>query len=232
MSATDLRRRDLRPTWTRPAACESRWVAIGCRAIDIVLSALMLIALAPVFLALAIAIRRDSPGKALFRQERLGRDLQPFTIYKFRTMRTDADHARHKEYVLGLINGGGPEQTDNGAIYKMVGDDRITRVGAFLRRSSLDELPQILNVLKGEMSLVGPRPPIPYEVDFYPPHWFARFAVKPGLTGLWQVSGRSTLTHEQMIELDIEYTRTISPWLNCKILVRTIPVVVKARDAA
>ncbi len=232
MSAMDLQTRKLSATLAAPPASASRSVAIGCRALDILLSTLMLIALAPVFAVIAIAIRLDSPGRALFRQERLGRGLEPFTIYKFRTMRTDADHERHKQYVLGLINGGGPEVTGNGAIYKMTGDDRITRIGAFLRRSSLDELPQILNVLRGHMSLVGPRPPIPYEVEFYPPHWFGRFAVKPGLTGLWQVSGRSMLTHEQMIQLDIEYTRTISLWLNVKILLRTIPVVVRMRDAA
>ena len=114
----------------------------------------------------------------------------------------------------------------------MANDDRVTRVGRFLRKSSLDELPQLWNVLRGDMSLVGPRPPIPYEVEHYPPHWFERFAVKPGMTGLWQVSGRSELTLEEMIALDVEYARSRSLWLNVKILLRTVPVVFVGRGAA
>jgi lipopolysaccharide/colanic/teichoic acid biosynthesis glycosyltransferase len=114
----------------------------------------------------------------------------------------------------------------------MVDDERVTRVGAVLRRTSLDELPQLWNVLRGEMSLVGPRPPIPYEVEHYPSHWFARFAVKPGVTGLWQVSGRSELTLEEMVRLDVEYARRRSLWLNIRILARTVPAVLSGRGAS
>jgi lipopolysaccharide/colanic/teichoic acid biosynthesis glycosyltransferase len=209
----------------------SRSTAVACRTLDIVLSLVMLLALVPVFAAIALAIRIDSPGRVLFRQRRLGRDLAPFAINKFRTMRQDAGHDRHREYVVGLISGETSEPRD-GSMFKLTADDRVTRVGRFLRRSSLDELPQLWNVLRGEMSLVGPRPPIPYEVDHYPSHWFGRFAVKPGLTGLWQVSGRCEVTLEEMIRLDIEYARRRSLWVNVKILARTLPVVLHGRGAA
>jgi lipopolysaccharide/colanic/teichoic acid biosynthesis glycosyltransferase len=186
----------------------------------------------PVFLVLAIAIRLGSPGRVLYRQRRVGRDLEPFTVNKFRTMHSGAGHEKHREFVIGLIAGEQQAQSDEPNFFKIANDDRVTRVGHFLRKSSLDELPQLWNVLRGDMSLVGPRPPIPYEVEHYPPHWFDRFAVKPGMTGLWQVSGRSELTLEQMIALDVEYARTRSLWLNLKILARTVPVVFGGRGAA
>jgi lipopolysaccharide/colanic/teichoic acid biosynthesis glycosyltransferase len=232
MSATELETTQLSRALSAATAERSAWALVSCRALDVVVSAILLVALVPLFAAIAVAIRLDSPGSVLFRQRRLGRDRVAFKIYKFRTMRADAGHDRHREYVVGLISGEGPAIVNGSTMYKMTGDDRITRVGRFLRRSSLDELPQIWNVLRGEMSLVGPRPPIPYEVDHYPPHWFARFAVKPGLTGLWQVNGRSELSLEQMIQLDIEYASSLSLWLNVKILARTIPVVVQGRGAA
>lgn len=210
---------------------QASWDAVMCRALDVVVSALLLVVLAPLFALICLAIRVDSPGGALFRQRRLGRDLVPFDIKKFRTMSHGARHDRHRDYVLGLIAGDVKEPAA-GSIYKLTTDDRITRVGRFLRRSSLDELPQLWNVLRGEMSLVGPRPPIPYEVDHYPPHWFGRFAVKPGLTGLWQVSGRCELTLEEMIRLDLEYARRRSVWLNVRILLKTPPVVIHGRGAA
>jgi lipopolysaccharide/colanic/teichoic acid biosynthesis glycosyltransferase len=202
---------------------------IACRALDVVLAAALLFVLAPLFLLIALLIRLDSPGPVFFRQRRLGLAETPFEINKFRTMRRDAGHDVHRAYVIGLIAGA---EERNGGMFKLTGDARVTRVGRFLRRSSLDELPQLWNVITGEMSLVGPRPPIPYEVEHYPPHWFARFAVKPGLTGLWQVSGRCRLTLEQMIALDIEYTRRRSFWLNLWILVRTLPAAVRGGGAA
>jgi lipopolysaccharide/colanic/teichoic acid biosynthesis glycosyltransferase len=211
---------------------ESRQSSAACRVLDVVVSLVLLLLLVPVFLVLAIAIRLGSPGRVLYRQRRVGRDLEPFTVNKFRTMHSGAGHEKHREFVIGLIAGEQQAQSDEPNFFKIANDDRVTRVGRFLRKSSLDELPQLWNVLRGDMSLVGPRPPIPYEVEHYPPHWFDRFAVKPGMTGLWQVSGRSELTLEQMIALDVEYARTRSLWLNLKILARTVPVVFGGRGAA
>ena len=216
-----------------PLARETRLTQISCRALDVVGALLLLIVLAPVMLLIALVIRLDSPGWAVFRQRRLGRDQEPFTVNKFRTMHAGAGHETHRAFVLKLIRGDDAgEETGGSAVLKLARDARITRVGRFLRKSSLDELPQLWNVLRGDMSLVGPRPPIPYEVEHYPAHWFARFAVKPGLTGLWQVSGRSQLTHEEMIHLDVEYVRNRSLWLNIKILLRTVPAVLLGRGAA
>jgi lipopolysaccharide/colanic/teichoic acid biosynthesis glycosyltransferase len=212
----------------------SRFTAVACRTLDIVVAALMLVLLLPLCLLIALAIRLDSPGRVIFRQQRVGRGRTPFTVNKFRTMSANADHDTHRTFVLHLITAEGPVQHTSAErpFFKMAVDERVTRVGRFLRKSSLDELPQLWNVLRGEMSLVGPRPPIPYEVEHYPAHWFARFAVKPGMTGLWQVTGRSSLTLENMIALDVEYTRRRSVWLNIWILLCTIPAVLLARGAA
>jgi len=204
-----------RERWTRDAAC---------RALDVLATAVLLLLLLPLLLLIALAIKWDSPGPVLFRQRRVGRGRRPFLVAKFRTMQHGADHDVHRDYMLALIESGTPAP-------KLAGDARVTRVGAFLRRSSLDELPQLWNVLRGEMSLVGPRPPIPYEVDHYPSHWFERFTVKPGVTGLWQVSGRSEVSLEQMIELDVQYARRRSVLLNVWILIRTIPAVLSMRGA-
>ncbi len=198
---------------------------------------LLLIVLSPLLLILAVSVRLDSPGPVLYRQRRLGRNLEPFTVNKFRTMHDGAAHDRHREFVLGLIKGedpqpGSPQGESSGPRYKMSTDRRVTRVGHVLRRSSLDELPQLWNVLRGDMSLVGPRPPIPYEVEHYPSHWFARFAVKPGITGLWQVNGRSEVPLEEMVRLDIEYTQRRSFWLNLWVLARTVPAVLSGRGAS
>lgn len=191
----------------------------------------MLLLLAPVLLAIAVAIRIDSPGPVLFRQRRVGRNREPFTVNKFRTMHHGVADDKHRDFVLGLINGEGSKQATPGPYYKMIGDTRVTRFGRVLRRSSLDELPQLWNVLRGEMSLVGPRPAIPYEVEHYPQHWFGRFTVKPGVTGLWQVSGRSQVTLEEMIRLDVDYARRRSLWLNVRILLQTVPTVLGAQGA-
>jgi lipopolysaccharide/colanic/teichoic acid biosynthesis glycosyltransferase len=214
-------------------AARSTWrVDATCRALDIVGSALLLTLAAPLLLILAIAVRLDSPGPALFRQRRLGRNLQPFVVNKFRTMHDGTAHDHHREFVVGLIHGETPRQGSSGPRYKMTSDLRVTRIGRALRRSSLDELPQLWNVLRGEMSLVGPRPPIEYEVEHYPARWFARFAVKPGMTGLWQVNGRSEVALEEMVRLDIEYTRRRSLRLNLALLVRTLPAVLSGRGAS
>jgi lipopolysaccharide/colanic/teichoic acid biosynthesis glycosyltransferase len=195
-------------------------------------AAALLLLLTPVMIAIAIAIRLDSSGPALFRQRRLGRSLVPFTVNKFRTMTHGASSEVHRAFVLSLIAGDQPDQAEGEPRFKLSRDARVTRVGRFLRRTSLDELPQLWNVVRGEMSLVGPRPAISYEVERYAPDWFARFAVKPGVTGLWQVSGRSELTIEDMIRLDIEYAGRRSLRLNLWILLRTVPAVLTLRGAS
>lgn len=212
-----------RPAWASEA---------GCRIIDVVLAGLGLVLLSPLLVLIALLIRVESPGRALFRQQRIGRDLRPFTVNKFRTMRRDVSSEAHRAFVVGLIDGLEPDRSDGKPRFKLATDDRITRVGHLLRRTSLDELPQLWNVIRGDMSLVGPRPPIAYEVERYPDHWFVRFAVKPGMTGLWQVSGRCELTLARMIELDIEYVQRRSVPTNLIILLRTVPAVLSRRGAS
>ena len=203
--------------------------AVACRALDILVSAAALVLLAPLLLAIAAAIRLDSRGRALFRQERIGRDMEPFVVNKFRTMHVDTANDEHRAFVERLIAG---DAECHSALFKLATDDRVTRVGRVLRKTSLDELPQLINVLHGRMSLVGPRPCLDYEAAKYPPHAFGRFAVKPGMTGLWQVSGRSALSFEEMIALALEYARSRSLWLNVRILARTVPVVLVGKGAA
>ena len=207
--------------------------AVARRTLDVGLALLALVVLSPLLLAIVLLIRLDSPGRAVYRQRRLGRDRRPFVVNKFRTMRPDADPAPHREYVRKLIGGSGERAVRGGReLYKLAVDDRVTRVGRVLRRFSLDELPQLWNVVRGEMSLVGPRPVIPYEAEEYPAWYGERFAVKPGLTGLWQVSGRNERTYEEMVRLDIEYTRRRRLSLDLLILLKTVWVVARARGAA
>jgi lipopolysaccharide/colanic/teichoic acid biosynthesis glycosyltransferase len=201
------------------------------RALDVSIAGAALLVLVPVIAVAALAVRLTSPGPVLFRQRRLGRNMRPFTVLKFRTMRADADSAVHKEYVRQLI-GTQPEDQRREGLFKLAVDDRITTVGRFLRSWSLDELPQLWNVLRGEMSLVGPRPVIEYEVEQYPDWYLRRFAVKPGLTGLWQVSGRNELSYEDMVRFDIEYAERRSLWLDLRILARTALVVVRRQGVA
>jgi lipopolysaccharide/colanic/teichoic acid biosynthesis glycosyltransferase len=207
--------------------------AVARRTLDVGLALLALVVLSPLLLAIVLLIRLDSPGRAVYRQRRLGRDRRPFVVNKFRTMRPDADPAPHREYVRKLIGGSGERAVRGGReLYKLAVDDRVTRVGSVLRRFSLDELPQLWNVVRGEMSLVGPRPVIPYEAEEYPAWYGERFAVKPGLTGLWQVSGRNERTYEEMVRLDIEYARRRRLSLDLLILLKTVWVVARARGAA
>ncbi len=192
------------------------------RLTDIALSIAALIVGWPFLLLIAIAIKVDSPGSIFFKQERVGQDHRPFRIVKFRTMREGAE--RELEDLKAYNEADGP-------LFKMRDDPRVTRVGRLLRRTSLDELPQIINILRGEMSWVGPRPPIPAEVAEYR-HWHhKRLSVPPGLTGLWQVSGRSELTFDEMVLLDLYYIEHWSPWLDLSIMMRTVPKVL-ARDGA
>jgi lipopolysaccharide/colanic/teichoic acid biosynthesis glycosyltransferase len=194
------------------------------RAIDIAGGLAALILLSPLLLAVAIAIKLTSKGPILFQQTRFGQYGVSFTFLKFRSMYFRNDPKIHQDYVTRLISGedDGGQKEGNGGVYKIRDDPRITPVGRFLRKSSLDELPQLINVLKGEMSLVGPRPPIPYEVDAYDLwHWRRFLEVKPGITGLWQVNGRSKLRFEDMVRLDLKYATTWSLGLDFKILLET-----------
>jgi exopolysaccharide biosynthesis polyprenyl glycosylphosphotransferase len=204
------------------------------RAIDIFGSTLALIALAPLLLAIAVAVKLSSPGPVLFRQTRLGRYGALFTFLKFRSMTCNNDPRIHMDYVTRFIAGAldPPPASQAQAVYKITDDPRVTRVGRLLRRTSLDELPQLLNVLRGEMSLVGPRPPVPYEFQAYDV-WHRRrvLEVKPGITGLWQVNGRSRLRFDDMVRLDLQYARTWSPWLDLRILMRTPGAVLSGKGA-
>lgn len=199
------------------------------RILDIIVASLTLLASLPILLLAAVAIVVESSGGAFFVQTRVGRGGQPFRIVKLRTMRQDNDDKEHRAYVAALIRGEGQPQD---GMYKIVDDDRRTRVGRWLRSLSVDELPQLWNVLRGEMSVVGPRPPLPEEAALYDHDTWARMAAKPGLTGLWQVSGRSRLSYEEMIELDVRYWREWSPLLDLRILLRTPKAVLWNRDTA
>lgn len=200
------------------------------RIMDVTVSLLALVFLAPLFLMIAAAIRATSKGPIFFRQRRIGQYGTSFVFLKFRSMYVNNDAGAHKAYVQKLIAGKADKQPSDGngeGVYKLTRDPRITRVGAFLRKTSLDELPQFINVLRGEMSMVGPRPPVPYEVEAYD-IWHRRrlLEAKPGITGLWQVSGRSRVKFDDMVRLDLQYARTCSPWTDMKILWRTPGAVV------
>lgn len=193
------------------------------RSMDILIAGAVLTVLSPLALLVAIAIRLDSEGPVLFRQERVGRGGRRFTCYKFRTMVRDAQHQQQEI----IQQGGGVDER----LVKLRDDPRRTRVGKWLRLTSIDELPQFLNVLKGDMSVVGPRPQVPEEVAQYDDWHYDRLEVTPGLTGLWQVSGRSNLTFDEMVRLDLYYAEHWSPWLDIKIMLRTIPAILTARGA-
>jgi lipopolysaccharide/colanic/teichoic acid biosynthesis glycosyltransferase len=195
------------------------------RAMDIGGSLFALIVFSPLWLAIALVIKLTSKGPVFFRQRRIGQHGASFTCLKFRSMQVDNDASTHKEYVRKLIAGKAerhPTNGNGGGVYKITKDPRVTRVGSFLRRTSLDEIPQFINVLLGEMSLVGPRPPVPYEVEAYD-FWHRRrvLEAKPGITGLWQVSGRTRVNFNDMVRLDLQYAQHWSPWLDLKIILRT-----------
>jgi lipopolysaccharide/colanic/teichoic acid biosynthesis glycosyltransferase len=206
------------------------------RAIDIIGSLLALVLFLPVFALIAMLVKLSSRGPVIFCQERLGQFGKAFTFYKFRTMYVHNDARIHQEFMKGVINGASDAGHENGSgehrVYKMIHDPRITRIGRLLRRLSFDELPQFINVLKGDMSLVGPRPPIAYEYFEYD-LWHRRrlLEAKPGITGLWQVGGRSRIRFDDMVRLDLRYGRTWSPWLDIRILARTPGAVLFGHDA-
>lgn len=189
------------------------------RLIDLCFSSVALVLMAPLFAILALLIKVTSRGPVFFKQERLGLRGKPFTCLKFRTMLSNTDLSVHREFVR-RITSGTPDQTGP-VVYKMTADPRITRIGRFLRRTSLDELPQFINVFRGEMSLVGPRPPVPYEYECYDDWHKLRLSCKPGITGLWQVSGGSHTSFDGMVELDLEYIKHQSLAQDLKILLKT-----------
>jgi lipopolysaccharide/colanic/teichoic acid biosynthesis glycosyltransferase len=223
---------------------------IAKRLIDIAVASILLILLSPLMLVIAILIKLDSQGPAIFMQERVGSrvrgkggnrswQIYPFTVYKFRTMYFKADSEQHRAFIQAMIQKneealdslhGGNRNAANK--YKMVNDPRITRVGKFLRKTSLDELPQLWNVLKGDMSLVGPRPAIAYEVDMYSPEHLQRLAAKPGITGWWQITARSSVDFDKMVELDVWYIEHQSVLLDLHIITKTPLAVFRGKGAA
>ena len=204
---------------------------IAKRTMDIAGSLAALVIFLPVFFMIALLVRCTSDGPVLFSQQRVGQGGRLFKFFKFRTMFINNDPALHREYVARLIAGGAAIEA-SGGFYKLTRDARITSVGHWLRKSSLDELPQFLNVLLGDMSLVGPRPPLPYEFERYK-IWHKRrvMELKPGLTGPWQIGGRSTTTFDEMVRMDLRYLKSKSVWTDCTILLRTPAAVLSGRGA-
>lgn len=234
-----------------PAGCETVVVLARCeadtlhfaakRCFDTALAAAMLLGLVPLLLVVALLIKLDSPGPVIFVQERVGArrrskngwiswKIRSFSFYKFRTMVHNADQSVHQAYIKGWIDGRA-EAVHDGTTFKLTNDPRITRVGRVLRKTSLDELPQLFNVLKGEMSLVGPRPVPMYEAAAYQAWHRERLAALPGITGLWQVKGRCRVSFDEMVRMDIEYVRSKSLWLDIKLLLLTAPAVISGRGA-
>lgn len=200
-----------------------RGYRIAKRALDVIVASIALVLLAPLMLLIALAIKMDSPGPVLFRQIRIGKGGKPFWFFKFRSMVKNAEQMKRELITKNEVRGG--------PVFKMRNDPRITRVGRFLRRYSLDELPQLIHVLHGEMSLVGPRPPLPSEVASYGEWELRRLSVTPGLTCLWQISGRSDIGFREWVELDHIYIDTMSFWTDLKILLFTIPAVITGKGA-
>lgn len=202
------------------------------RGMDLVLAALALSLMAPVMAIISLAVALTSPGPVIFRQIRVGCREREFVMFKFRTMHDGNDDEVHRAFVTRqiLFKDEAPDP-DRGNLFKLTHDPRVTAVGRFLRKTSLDELPQLFNVLRGDMSLVGPRPPLPWEVELFKPEHRVRFGVNPGMTGLWQVSGRSELTMLRALELDVEYAERWTLALDLTILAQTIPAVLTGRGA-
>ncbi|HVW77716.1 MAG TPA: sugar transferase [Alloacidobacterium sp.] len=209
----------------------SRRYVITKRVMDIVGSIIAILSCLPLFVIIALVIKLTSKGPILFRQQRVGQYGKCFSFLKFRSMYVDNNPAEHREYVARLIAGHAEANTSSqsgATVFKLIGDKRITRIGRIIRKTSLDEIPQFINVLRGDMSLVGPRPAIPYEVAAYKT-WHRRrvLNVKPGITGLWQVNGRNRIKFDDMVRLDIQYAKLHSPWLDLKIMMRTPAAIVK-----
>jgi len=200
------------------------------RALDYVVALTMLVVLAPVIALIAVAVRCDSPGPVLFRQRRLGLDMRSFTVLKFRTMRVDTDQEEHRRYIESTL--GHDASPNTNGLYKLDRSSSVTRVGRLLRKTSLDELPQLFNILAGEMSLVGPRPCLDYETEGFAEHHFERFLVPPGLTGLWQVTARAKSTFGEALDMDVEYVRGWSLSLDLRLLLKTPLSLLRMRATA
>jgi lipopolysaccharide/colanic/teichoic acid biosynthesis glycosyltransferase len=195
------------------------------RLFDLLLGCLLLVLVTPLSIAIALLIKLTSSGPVLFRQERIGQHGRPFVMYKFRTMEHGADPSVHEAYFQQYVKGV-TAPGEQGDVYKLRRDPRITPVGVVLRRLALDEIPQLLNVVKGEMSLVGPRPPLEYEVQLYSPRDLQRLSVMPGMTGIWQIKGRDSVNFSTMVELDLEYIRRQSLLLDLTIVLATVPALI------
>src|SRR5438045_2307142 len=212
------------------------------RLMDVVLTSILLILLSPVMLLIAVLIKLDTRGPVFFTQERVGTsrrshkgvlswEIRNFRMYKFRSMVNNADNSLHEAYIKAWVEGRAEAANDTGTKFKLTNDPRITRVGRIIRKTSLDELPQLFNVLKGEMSLVGPRPVPTYEVAQYEDWHCERLAALPGITGIWQVNGRGQVPFEEQVRMDIQYVRSRSLWLDLRLLVLTIPAVLSGDGA-
>ncbi len=203
------------------------------RLLDIAASAVLLLLMSPLFLLVALLVKLKSPGPVFFRQSRVGERGRSFKMLKFRTMHVNNDQSLHKQFVSQMIKGVAPTGGDSkDTPFKIVNDPRVTTIGRVLRKTSLDELPQLWNVLRGDMSLVGPRPPLQYEVEQYKPWHYRRvLEAKPGITGLWQVSGRSRTTFDDMVRLDLRYAKNPSAWADIKILLATPRAVISGKGA-
>ena len=200
------------------------------RILDIVFTLLILLPLCIVMLIVAIIIRLGSKGPIFFRQKRVGLNGTEFIMFKFRSMYVDSDDSTHREAIKQFMKGAHLNgDVDAHNLYKLVDDPRVTRIGRFIRKTSIDELPQFINVLRGEMTLVGPRPPVPYEVEVYSLRDKQRLCGKPGLTGTWQIYGRSRVTFNEMVEMDIAYLQQQSIWQDLKLIALTIPVMLQGR---
>jgi len=225
------RLRSIENTFTQPIAAPTGFAAQAKRVMDVAVSLFVIVFGFPFYALLALLIKLTSEGPVLYVQDRIGENQRPFKMYKFRTMTNGNNDQAHRVFARDFINGqcngngnGNGKNGSNGSVFKIVDDPRVTSIGRFLRKTSLDELPQFFNVLKGEMSIVGPRPPLSYEIDHYQEWHKRRLSVRPGLTGLWQVNGRSTVPFDEMVMLDLYYIDTWSLLLDVKIMARTLPV--------
>lgn len=216
------------PTVTERLLVASERYFVAKRILDVTLALSLLALSLPVMLIIALVVALDSPGPVFFRQRRIGENGAQFDMFKFRSMRRDADASVHHLAIKRYMQG---ERLDTsrttGSPYKLGDDPRITGVGKVIRKTSLDELPQLWNILRGEMSLVGPRPPLPYEVELYDTRAMLRLQAKPGLTGTWQVYGRGTVTFDEMIDMDISYLSNRSIWYDLKIIALTVPAALR-----
>jgi exopolysaccharide biosynthesis polyprenyl glycosylphosphotransferase len=216
------------PLVSLPASRISRSSRFIKRGIDVLIAAVLLTLTAPLFAYVAVRIKLDSRGPVFFRQTRLGRNMKPFMLLKFRSMRADADAAPHQAYIMGTD----VSLPEANGLYKLARDDAVTSFGRWLRRTSIDELPQLINVLRGDMSLVGPRPCIPYETEVFAPHHFERFLAPAGITGLWQVTARAHSTFMEALDMDVAYVRGWSLSLDINLMLKTLKTLVPRSDTA